>query len=172
MRPRRSPSPRAFTLGALWAVVTTALFAPACYGRNCEGDVVVFGAEPGQGFMIDDDAWESNRVDEPWLWFPRQRYYVFDLKVLGGRTPDPLAYVSATAEPTKNGGNFTVGSGNIVEFFAVGPDSVHVKNDTCSDYYLRLKLWVDPAEAGAESATQAAEGAAEEANAGDAKAAL
>lgn len=160
----RPSARRVLGLGALWLSVSAAsLLAPGCYGRNCEGGVEVFGVEPGQGRMVDPDTWESTDIGEPWLWFPRQRYYVFDLRALGGRTPKPLAYVSPSPEPTKNGGNFTIGSGNIVEFFNVSPNRIDVKNDTCSDYYLYLELKVPPlppeahADAGANDAIDPAD---------------
>lgn len=93
--------------------------------------------------MLDDDTWQSTPSGKEWLWFPRQRYYSFDIKALGGRTPEViLPYVSATADP--NASNRILGAGNIAEIFHVGPNHVDIKNDTCSDYYLRLILKVTP----------------------------
>jgi len=137
---------RVASFGALWAVVTGAvLLAPGCYGRNCEGSVEVFGADAGQGIMLDEDTWASSKLDERWLAFPSQRYYIFDIRALGGRTPEVvIPYLSGSPEPTKNGGNFTIGAGNLAELFSVSPNRVDVKNDTCSDYYLRLVVQMPP----------------------------
>lgn len=128
----------------------------------------MFGNEPGQGSMIDENTWQSNSVDEPWLPFPRQRYYSFDLRALGGRIPHlPLPYVSPSPTPAKDGMDFVVGSGNLAKLLHVGPNRIDVLNDTCSDFYLRLIVEAQPfppaapADGGADDAPDDAPDAAE-----------
>lgn len=129
----------------LWlSISAAALFAPGCYGRNCEGGVETYGADPGQGRMLDEDTWESSPQDGKWLWFPRQRTFVFDIRALSGRTPQIiLPYLSAVAEPSKTG-NFTPGGGNLTLLSGARPNGINVTNDTCSDYYLRLVVSAAP----------------------------
>jgi hypothetical protein len=146
VRAEATPSRRRLVaLAGLWLAVSGAvLLAPGCYGRNCEGDVLTFGAEMGQGRMVNDTTWESNNQTERWIPFPAQRYYVFDIRALGGRTPDIiLPYLSAQEEPAK-GGNFTLGGGNLTLLTNASPNRIDVKNDSCSDYFLRLVVSVPP----------------------------
>jgi hypothetical protein len=116
------------------------VLAPGCYGRNCQGDTATFGVNPGEGDMIDPNIWESNPQQQPYLPFPRQRVYIFDLNALGGRTPAVvIPYIAGRADPY-NGANETIGAGNPAEIANVNVNHVEVKNDTCSDYFLRLVL--------------------------------
>lgn len=131
---------------ALWAVVSAvALLTPGCYGRNCEGGYSFFGVDAGDGNMVSEDLWESSPIDGEWLWFPRQHVIIFDLRALGGRTPFlPEAFLSGNPRPNKNGASSVQGAGNLAEFFNVGPNHIEVKNDSCSDYYLRVALVLPP----------------------------
>lgn len=157
---KRGPSRRRIAaFVALWASISAAaLVAPGCYGRNCEGAVEVFGADAGEGIMLDENTWASGPMDGTWLWFPRQRYYIFDIRALGGRTPEKIfPYISGTPDPIKTG-NFTIGAGNLAQLFTAVPNRIDVKNDSCSDLYLRLVVEVPPfppeapeADAGAEA---------------------
>lgn len=142
----RTPWRRVAVFGAIWAAVSAGvLLTPGCYGRNCEGGIETYGVEAGEGIMLDEDTWASTRVDETWLWFPRQRWYVFDLRALGGRTPEKIwPYISGSPDPMSTGGNFTIGAGNLALLSAASPNRLDVRNDTCSDYYLRLVIEVPP----------------------------
>ena len=124
----------------LWAGGTgVAAAMPGCYGRNCEGDAQVWGDDPGEGSMLDDNTWESGPQDGKWIFFPRQRFWRFDLRVLGGRTPAiVIPYVSANEEPNKVFQSSTIGGGNLAEIFDVHENTVTIHNGTCSDYYLRV----------------------------------
>ncbi|HVJ92524.1 MAG TPA: hypothetical protein VM580_22135 [Labilithrix sp.] len=135
---------RIFVLGALWASLSGAvLLAPSCYPRNCEGTTLIYGPDAGQGEMLDDETWESSPQEGPWLFFPRQAYYIFDIRALGGRTPEIiLPYISVSPTPNTTGSDFTPASGNHAKLFNALPNRVDIKNDTCSDYYLRLVVKV------------------------------
>lgn len=136
---------RVFALGGLWVVVSCAvLIAPGCYGRNCDPSFETYGDEPGEGRMLTEDIWESSPRDGTWLWFPRQRYYSFTLP-LSGRAPElVLPYLSAQPEPIKTGADFTLGGGNLALVHNPLPNRVDIRNDTCSDYYLRLVVITTP----------------------------
>jgi hypothetical protein len=165
----REPSRwRCFALGGLWVVVSCAiLIAPGCYGRNCDPSFETYGDQPGEGRMLTEDIWESTPVDGTWLWFPRQRYYAITLP-LSGRAPQiVLPYLSAQPEPMKTGADFTLGAGNLALVHNALPNRVDIRNDTCSDYYLRLVVITTPlpADAGApEAGAEGDDGGASDAN--------
>lgn len=146
MKPPRSTRRRLWAFAALWAAISAAvLLVPGCYGRNCDGDVVTFGDDPGEGMMLDENTWVSGSIDGEWLWFPRQRYYVFDLSALGGRMPEkPLVYISGSLQPSKFPANMTLAAGNLAQIYAMRPNGIDVKNESCSDYYLRLVVEAIP----------------------------
>jgi len=138
-----------FVFLGLWLTVAFVVFAaPGCYGRNCEGELETFGVDAGQGEMVSPTQWESTPTVGPWLSFPRQRAYVFDIRALGGRTPyDWNVFLSAASQPNvggPNAGNQTTGAGNIALVQNIGPNRIDVFNDTCSDYYMRLVVTVPP----------------------------
>jgi hypothetical protein len=137
---------RIAALAAFWVAVTGAIaFSSACYTHNCDADVKEYGVDAGEGRMLDENTWESNAVDGPWLPFPRQRFYSFDLHQMGNRIPAiVLPYVSAQSNPKAEGGNFTLGSGNLTEISAADVSHVTIHNGTCADYYLRLVVEAEP----------------------------
>lgn len=130
----------------LWLLAAGVVFTvPGCYGENCVGSAEVFGVDAGQGRMVSETQWESNAPDEAWLPFPRQRGYIFDIRALGGRTPGkPTPYLSANQFQTEPGANFVIGAGNIATMQNARPNGIDVRNDTCSDFYLRLVIDVPP----------------------------
>ena len=144
---RRKPSRRVVAIVTLWVVVMVSVaFASGCYGHNCDGDVKIFGHEPGEGRMLSADLWESSPIDGVWLDFPKARVWIFDLHDLGDRLPEQITpYVSAQADPNHElGGNFTIGAGNLAQISGVVNDQVAVQNGTCADYFLRLTVEAAP----------------------------
>jgi hypothetical protein len=133
-------------LSSLWLAAAGAIFSiPGCYGQNCNGGVVFYGAAPGEGHMIDQDHWESNSDDEPWLPYPRQRGYVFDVAAWGGREPSAvIPYLAATERQSDPGANQVIGSGNVALMINKRVNGVDIRNDTCSDYFLRLYVTLPP----------------------------
>jgi hypothetical protein len=133
-------------LAALWAAVTGALvLAPACYTHNCDGQIDNFGRNAGEGHLVGPNTWESNPIDEPWLEFPAQQLYIFDLHELGNRPIiDVRPYVSANSDPFHQGQNFTQGAGNIAEISGATNGQVVIKNGTCAHYFLRLVVEAAP----------------------------
>jgi hypothetical protein len=131
----------------LWVVVMVAVaFASGCYGHNCDGTVLVYGHNPGEGRLLGPDLWESSPIDGVWLDFPKQRAWIFDLHDLGDRVPEVITpYISAQADPQHEvGGNFTIGAGNLAQISGVTNDQVVVQNGTCADYFLRLTVQAAP----------------------------
>lgn len=119
-------------------------FASGCFGHNCDGDTQTYGHEPGQGHMVDANQWESTTIDGEWFSFSRQRTVIFELKGLEGRTPNViLPYISAEPFPVRDG-NWTLGFGNLTEQSGVGPARVVVRNNSCSDFFIRLVVTAPP----------------------------
>ncbi len=135
---------RVFALLAIVALVACA--TPGCFGRECDGDVVVapFGEHPGEGDFIDDATWESMPVMAEWLDFPARRTWKFRIPKWESEHRPFLrmhGYVSPTRVPdrqTEPQDSWTEGTGNLVEFGDASPGNVQVTNDTCAHFYLRL----------------------------------
>jgi hypothetical protein len=160
---------RVVVVGA--AAATLVVTTPGCFGDECKGDVYPQGTEYGlgmEGDMVDPDTWESVALDEKqvgeghyWMDFPAHRTWRVAVPkwIDGSIAPRPIAemhgYVSLGPRPNLQvycGGdhcdaadNWTEGSGNILEFTPVGNGRVHVTNDTCTHFYLRLVLRAAPA---------------------------
>lgn len=143
----------------LWLGVAAVIFwVPGCYGHNCDHSEATFGVEAGEGHMVTEDIWESNAYNEPWLPYPRQRFYFFNVAAWGGRAPlIKTPYLSANSMQNQGGANNIIGAGNIAEMFGEGPNTLNINNDTCSDYYLRLVVQLPPfpPEAGVTATTSA-----------------
>lgn len=142
----RSTRKRLYALVSLWLAISAAVvLVPGCYGRICEPSFETFGDDPGEGMMVDENTWISGPVDGPWLWFPRQRTYIFEFKALGGRMPKSwLPYISGTAEPGKFGNNMTLAGGNLAQMYSLRANGLDIRNDSCSDYYLHLVVEAPP----------------------------
>ena len=142
----RAGTKRVVAVIALWATVMGSVtIAAGCYGHICDGDVVIYGRNANEGHLINADTWESTAVDARWLDFPKQRVYQFELHDLGDRLPvEPIAYVSAQADPEHEGGNFVLAAGNLAEFSSPEKGKIVVKNDTCADYFVRVVVQAPP----------------------------
>lgn len=150
---------RVSSLAAFWLAVTGGTLAfVGCYGHNCDGSQTFFGSNPGEGRLLDADTWETTPVNGPWLPFPKQQTYFFDLRDLGtDRTPDLVVpYISAQANPLAEGGNYTIGAGNLAEISGADLGRVAVHNGTCADYYIRVVVQASP-RPGSAATTGAAE---------------
>jgi hypothetical protein len=138
---------RVVAIVVLWAIVMAAVsFVAGCYGHNCDGDVQVFGRNPGEGRLLSADMWESGPIDGNWIPFPRQRAWVFEIHDFGDRLPAEITpYVSAQANPSHEvGGNFTQAGGNLAEISGIDKGRVVVRNGTCADYFVRVVVQSPP----------------------------
>ena len=137
---------RVLVLAGIWVgVMAGVVLVPGCFTANCEGSVESYGRKENEGHLLDDNTWESTPVGAEWLYFPHQRYWDFDLRLLGEREPSVIIpYVSANARPILTNDSFVVGAGNMVEITAATKGRVVLKNGTCADYYLRLVVHSSP----------------------------
>lgn len=141
-----APKRRVFVLAAIWVgVMAGIVLVPGCFTANCEGSSESWGRRENEGRLVDENTWESTPVDAEWLYFPHQRFWDFDLRLLGEREPSVIIpYVSANPRPIVTNDPFVVGAGNIVEITAATKGRVVLKNGTCADYYLRLVVQSSP----------------------------
>jgi hypothetical protein len=133
------------------ALLVCALALPGCNTRCAEDD-----QEP---ILYSDGLTEtspSGRVfmtspwDGTWLHFPSHRRFLLEHR-LGTRSYTPHAYLSYVSDPgAKDSGKFSEAAGNEVVFESLDEDAVEVKNDTCSDLYLLVRIETDAA-SGAEA---------------------
>lgn len=136
----------AAAVALFFVVMGSVSLASGCYGHNCDGDVLVWGRNAGEGRLLSADLYESSPIDGVWLDFPKQRAWIFDLHDLGDRVPQVITpYVSAQADPNHEpGGNFAVAAGNLAEISGVTKGQVVVHNGTCADYFLRVTVQAAP----------------------------
>jgi hypothetical protein len=161
---RSTTKERAGVLASIVAACAASAGAVVALGgcplKNCDGSWVFLGntpdAAPPEGttygaelpfeHAVDETTWESVPIDGTYLDFPGQRVYVFapflDKTPSGQPFTGPytniVAYVSADPQPSLNGSNFTIASGNLAEVVGVTTGGFAVHNDTCAEYYLRV----------------------------------
>ena len=153
-------------LGA-WGLVAQS----SCALSNCDGDLFVLDGQsianhrqpPPNASMIDANTWQSSPIDGPWIIYPGQRTYVFNINLgstVDRKPVDLIAYISPVKLDDRdtinkdfsdipNSTQFGTASGNLAEFSNITffPDhsfNVSVHNDTCADFLLRLVVRVAP----------------------------
>lgn len=124
--------------GAIW------LAMPGCYGRNCDLSFVTYGANPGEGHMLDAITWESNPIEGGWLPLPGNRTWVFQPPQVYNHRTTVIPFVSGSAAPLDAGANYTVGSGNIAVVVPFPDGTFWIANTTCADYFLRVEVQIRP----------------------------
>ena len=100
-RPRRA-APRwlVSTATGILAAGAVAALAPACFGRECDGDSFDWGTKPGEGRMVSPTVWESTAFDERWIEFPHRRFLRLQFPTGTDRFPVTIIpYLSAVERP-------------------------------------------------------------------------
>ncbi len=162
-RPALSTGARTFVLlAAVASLGATAI--PACFGRDCDGDVISWGNNDGEGHLVDENTWESTPTDFDWIQYSHERVIVFNYgRLLGAelttledggtacqrRVPDwTIAYVSAAQRPNSRDPNsyedYTIASGNIGKYRIRAGGTLDLYNNTCSNFYARLVVHAPP----------------------------
>jgi hypothetical protein len=153
---------------ALLVAILALIGLPSCRGHECEGGPTAeFGNVSGQGYWADADTWVSspNNAAE-WLDYGPQRLYFFDPPGFTDfdqrKLKSALIYISPTRDPNRFGDNFTLASGNsaVITYIQTIPSKIkggiYVKNDTCSQYYMRAVFTVEPLPAAPDAGADAA----------------
>jgi hypothetical protein len=117
------------------------------------------GEDDQRPIVYSDGLTETNRSgrvymtspwEGTWLHFPSHRRFLLQHR-LGTRSYAPHAYLSFVAHPgASDSDKFSEAAGNEAVFEALEEDAVQVKNDTCSDFYLLVRIEAD-APSGAEA---------------------
>jgi hypothetical protein len=126
---RRGALCRAFTL-----VLVLFPGLDAC-STTCDGSGAVVRYTDGTTNAA-STYYETSGSDEPFLDFPSGR----QLELVHGlsRTADVVSvYVAFDRKPT----SFTQAAGNQA-LIQLDPEVIRVKNDTCTDFYVRVEAWL------------------------------
>jgi hypothetical protein len=123
------------------AVCCAALFFPHAACSTCDrSDDRAIAYSQGQ---VVGDSYETNPPEGTWLHFPAGRRYL--LRHGLGVTPEVVSYLAFSERPLPEAGadagtvgNASVASGNQVIVEQQGPEIVQVRNDTCSEYWIRV----------------------------------
>ncbi|HLV21040.1 MAG TPA: hypothetical protein VKZ49_09170 [Polyangiaceae bacterium] len=142
MRPMRNTA--AITLLAWLFVIGpgTLTALPACKTSCAEGgqEAIVYS-----GGQVTGNVYASTPWNDAWLHFPSERVYKFK-HGLGTENVTPLAYLSFDPRPTGGEGNAAPASGNELVVEEITAEYVQVRNDTCAEFYLLMRIEaVDPA---------------------------
>jgi len=109
-------------------------------GRE-DGEAIVY-----EGGISSDTRYESSELYGTWLHFPAGRRYQL-LHSLPEAPTDVSVYLAFREDPLLEDkpGNITPASGNAALIEAVTADTIQVRNDTCSDFHVRVVADVAPA---------------------------
>jgi hypothetical protein len=134
------------------------LLPAACQPHLCDPVGLVDFSDGGAplGHAVGDDAWETNAVADPWVSFPGQSELGLHFPMFADREiVSMVPYVSFDQNPMDPAGqgipNWSIGSGNNTEFRDSTPGYLIVRNDTCTQFYLRVVLEFGPREGGVDA---------------------
>ncbi len=149
------------TVGAFGVLGAVAVLAPtpACTNHQCDAPPTItidVQDDAGAGEVTDDpNTWESSPAYGPWLSFPAQMTYQFQMpsQFAGRQLETTTAYLSVAPDQTAPGAIWVQGSGNAAEFSFVpaGPGATNpaptitLFNDTCAQYWVRAVITFAPA---------------------------
>lgn len=158
----RAPRLGSRSCGSLLIGVVALTALPSCLEEQCDregGERLVYrGGNTSEG----GEFYESNALDEPFLYFPSGRRYEL-VHGLRTRPADFRAYLafrecplsesvrnpggapSCTPIDARSGGSgFAEGSGNEAIFEVRDDETLIVRNDTCAEFYLRVVATTPP----------------------------
>ena len=117
--------------GALVLLQGCSNFGPSCSTSDDSNP-----PDPYAGGTTKDGAYTTSDWDGPLLWFPGGKRY--DLQHgLGCKPRNVVIYLSFSEQGDK-GGSIAPSAGNMSILQVVDDKIIRIKNDTCSDYYLRV----------------------------------
>ena len=143
------------------AVSMTAAPETGCYTHRCDPSTATFPGPPPEdggllevGRMIDDDTYETNALDEPWIPYPPNvtLNVTFPSGLGSSRVPvsiDSYIGISSTPNDSSDGAvNFTTAAGGVVEYDSLNSTGFQAINTTCSMYWARFVVHFAPASTG------------------------
>ncbi len=133
---------RLFTLGLVSALGLPMLSSAAACSPPCEtadSDPVRFkgGSVSANGSTYSTSAWEG-----PYLHFPSGRRFQLEHQL--GVTPPIVATYLAFSEKPLPGNNTSESAGNQAVIERVDDEIIQIRNDTCSEFWLRVVAMASP----------------------------
>lgn len=117
--------------GALVLLQGCSNFGPSCSTSDDSNP-----AELYTGGTTLNGSYQTSDWDGPLLWFPGGKRY--DLQHNLGCKPANVVIFVSFSEQGDKGGSIAPSAGNMTILQAVDEQIIRIKNDTCSDYYLRV----------------------------------
>ena len=138
--PKMPPPARLPRLVLLPAFLLGLLSVPSCDCGREGGDPVVYAGGDTTG-----PRYVSSELYGTWLHFPAGRRYQL-LHELPEPPSDVLVYLAFREDALRedDAGNISPSSGNAALVEAVEDDYIQVRNDTCSEYWVRVVAEVAP----------------------------
>lgn len=118
-------------IGALVLLQACSNFGPACSTSDDSNP-----ADPYAGGTTVNGSYQTSDWDGPLLWFPGGKRY--DLQHNLGCKPANIVIFVSFSEKGDKGGSIAPSAGNMTILQAVDDKIIRIKNDSCSDYYLRV----------------------------------
>jgi hypothetical protein len=120
-----------------------------CYGHQCDANHGLFppeGGDAGRGRMLDDNTYETNAIDEPWLNYPGNvRLDVSYPKDMGRPMAWLEPYVGTSQQPSQtDSATWILASGALAEIVSSNSTDFSVLNATCASYYARFVVHFAP----------------------------
>jgi hypothetical protein len=111
-----------------------------CYTHQCDPSLSDFGG----GRMLDENTYETNGVDEPWLDYPGNVTLTVHYPDVG-RVPTSIdPYVGISRYPNGPDSNWTEAAGALAEYSSLSRTSFQVSNKTCASYFARFVVHFPP----------------------------
>jgi hypothetical protein len=117
-----------------------------CFASACQTSCGTGNQTPityADGIKVDADTYESTALDGEWLHYPSQRRFVFPHH-LDATIYDIKAYVAFSAHPVPSddlgSSDIAFASGDILVIEKQTADELGVRNDTCSEEYLYVRV--------------------------------
>jgi hypothetical protein len=162
-KPRRSSVRRWREIARAGAVALVLTPAAAgvldCYGHQCDASTSTFPSDAGR--MLDDNTFETNAIDEPWLKYPGNVTLRVKYPMEVGRPMSWLEpYVGTSEQPSQNDGStWILASGALAELSSSDATGFSVLNATCASYFARFVVHFAPRSA-ADGGVDAPQGSA------------
>jgi hypothetical protein len=121
-----------------------------CFASACRTSCGTGNQTPivyADGLRNDSHTYESTAYEGEWLHYPSQRRFEFPHN-LGTTNYQIQAFVAFSARPVASDGlsisDIAVASGDILVIEQKTENTLRVRNDTCSEEYLHIRVTADP----------------------------
>lgn len=126
---------------ALMALALVALLAGVGCETSCgDSDQRAISYADGQVTSYGErGVYQTSPLDGTWLHFPSQRRFVLE-HGLGTTDVAVAASLAFNEHPFDRGTGFSAAAGDEVVVEEIGEDSIQVRNDTCAEFFLHVRV--------------------------------